>query len=111
MKLTDIIELAKQGYTPADIKELINIQEVQEVQTTEQETQPTADLQEQKVAESEQQNLPEQSADMLIDYKKLYEESQKKLEVAQKSNIKQNIQPENTATDEDILAEFVKGFM
>lgn len=115
MKLGDIIELAKQGYTPNDIKELLslNITE-QEVKTTEQEKQPVLPDQAKKDAESEHKNATEkkeESREDSINYKLLYEDAQKKLEAAQKSNTNKNVQPENTKTDSDLIAEIVAGFM
>lgn len=47
MKLSDIVELAKRGYTPADIKELLSIQEIEA-------TTPPAKKEDSKIEDSKQ---------------------------------------------------------
>lgn len=112
MNLTDIIALAKQGYKPGDIKELIELADSIAPETT---TQPTLSN---TATEDEAVNTlaaPEKPKDesivtpdtKVIDYKKLYEESQAKLADAQKANLNQNIQGE-TKSDYDIVMEWAR---
>ena len=92
MKLTDIIELAKQGYKPADIRELLKIE-------TETEPQPQQDPEPQ----------PEQSAeDPEPDYKTLYEEEKAKRQAAAR---KQEVAKDDTKSVEDTLLDIAKMYI
>lgn len=105
MKLDDIIALAKQGYKPADIKELIEIskEEPKEEEDQKEELQePKEELQEPKEEIQEPKD---------IDYKKLYEESQQALKDAQKKNIKKDASSSEEKTDSEILEDFARSFM
>lgn len=76
MNITDIIALAKQGYKPADIKELIELSTLDvnsDVPDTETGTPDEPD--------TENDNKP-------VDYKALYENSIKELETVKASNKK-----------------------
>ena len=76
MNITDIIALAKQGYKPADIKELIELSTLDvnsDVPEPETETPDESD--------TENDNKP-------VDYKALYENSVKELETVKASNKK-----------------------
>ena len=112
MTLNDIITLAKQGYKPADIKELIQMAEgqddapqVEQVAISTQSEEP----------ESEETPIVEDAAqapevEQSVDYKKLYEEEKKKVETIQQSNVKKNIQG-NETSDIDVFNELAKSFM
>lgn len=111
MNIADIIALAKQGYKPNDIKELLAIAEVSE-QKTEAPEVPAVE--------------PEQTAEdqeKPVDYKILYEQQQAEIEKlkadnkkvsddliqAQKDNINQDISGLNTIeTPIDIWTKFCK---
>lgn len=88
MKFSDIITLAKAGYKPGEIKELLEL-------ATPEEPEP----QPEPVPEPEPAPEPEPEPD----YKSLYEESQKKLKAAQKAVIKQPVTPAEEKSIEDIL--------
>ena len=49
MKFSDIVELAKRGYTPADIKELVSLQEIEA-------TTPPAKKEDSKTEDSKTEN-------------------------------------------------------
>lgn len=111
MTLKDIIELAKQGYTPADIKELLSIN----IEGNSQEL-PQGETDAGEDHESDDATLtPNPTAEVTeadvnsVDYKKLYEDSLIKLAEAQKANIS-TPQPQKE-NDLDILADTIKGFM
>ena len=92
MTIKDILDFAKAGYKPSDVKELMALAEP-----------------EQKEPE---QKEPEQKEPDVPDYKKLYEESQKKLKAAQKANTQQNLASnEKEVTAEDILTDLAASFM
>lgn len=113
MKLTDIIALAKQGYTPSDIKELIAITENAAPDTIpEAEPQP-ATIETVPGEASPDPNIgsPE-PAPAEIDYKKLYEEMtsemdsiKTQLREAQSANRSASINTSND-TPVDILKKF-----
>lgn len=110
MTFSDILALAKQGYTPSDIKELLALsteetaaqvpaEEVPEI-TQKAETQP----EEQKV-----QEVVEKPTEPELDYKALYEESQKKLESIQKSNVQKDYSNNvKNTSDADVLLDIMK---
>ena len=103
MKLTDIIELAKQGYKPSDIRELLKIETETEPQTDpEPETQPEPE----QPAEDPQ---PEQPAeDPQPDYKQLYEEEKAKRQAAAR---KQEVAKDDTKSVEDTLLDIAKMYI
>lgn len=122
MTLTDIITLAKQGYKPADIKELIaladNVDNEQQADNQQEqvqsegansedtaENQPTVDAKEQKPTE------PPANNEQGINYKELYEKSQADLAKAQQFNTRQTVTQPNDKTDEELFSEVVKSFM
>lgn len=84
MNIKDIIALAKAGYKPGEIKELLELA-VPEPEPPKEEPAP----------EPEPEKEPEP------DYKAMYEESQKKLLAAQKANQRQplDIPEEKALTD------------
>ena len=101
MKLTDIIELAKQGYKPADIRELLKIE-------TETEPQPQQDPEPQPEQSAEDPE-PEQSAeDPEPDYKTLYEEEKAKRQAAAR---KQEVAKDDTKSVEDTLLDIAKMYI
>lgn len=103
MTLSDIIALAKQGYKPNDIKELLDIAATSNTPVTAEEP---ADV----PASAEEPAEPEKKEDE-PDYKALYEQSQKDLKEAQKANAR-NPQPEvKTETGIDVLADFARSCM
>lgn len=101
MKLGDVLSLLKAGYTRAEIKEM-------EAQVDEPE-QPEEPKDEDKLREDKLQEPKAEDSDE-PDYKALYEESQKKLQEAQKLNLQKEI-----VVDDDknasALADAIRGFM
>ena len=115
MNLQDIIALAKQGYTPKDIKELIALGS----DDLEKEKPPAEDhTQEDKPDEAnDQKDDATQEAEQELDYKKLYEEEQQKvssltsqLEASQKKNTTENMQGD-VIQNQDIINDLARSFM
>ena len=110
MKLTDIIELAKQGYKPSDIRELLKIETETEPQPQqEQEEQPAEDPQqeqEEHPAEDPQQEQEEHPAEP--DYKQLYEKEKAKRQAAAR---KQEVAKDDTKSVEDTLLDIAKMYI
>lgn len=111
MTITDIIALAKQGYKPSDIKELLEISEKlpAEPQPTENEPQEP-DEREQTPAENNSVETVEEPEKDSVDYKSLYEATQKTVETLQNANINQNIQKDKL-DDSAVFNDIVKSFM
>lgn len=123
MELKDILTFAKAGYTYSQVKELLGIQTPaptpteQQIQIAEHEEkfqEPKEIIQEpkeiiQEIEEPKTETVIKET-EKQIDYKALYEESQKKLKEAQSLNIQTNIEPlkEN---DEEIVIGMISNFL
>lgn len=110
MKFSDIVELAKQGYTPKDIKDLMNLSDDQGTdEDADQKTQDNAPGD--SDAEPEAQPEPEADADDL-DYKSMYEAEKEKTAKLQKLVLSADMSDrENKKSDADIFADVMKSFM
>lgn len=107
MKFEDILALAKQGYKPADIKELLSIQTPDENVSRETIQEVPETVQE----ENEPETVQEES-EPEPDYKTMFEETQKKLQQVQKDNINQNIKGHvDTKTDSELFSDLMRSFM
>lgn len=115
MNLSDIIALAKQGYTPKDIKELIALgSDVSEENEPPAEDHTEGDKPDEA---TDQKGDATQDVDHVLDYKKLYEEEQQKvidlnnkLETAQKKNTKENMQGD-APDDQALINDLARSFM
>lgn len=116
MNLNDIISLAKQGYKPADIKELIALADTNEQVNTTVATSAEVPVEPQPIIvdqNADSVNATEQPIDVKkpeIDYKSMYEQSQKTIAEIQKANLSKDIsgakQDDQTALN-DIVASFM----
>lgn len=109
MKFIDILELAKQGYTPSDIKELMSLSVSDEAEVTPHEETVTEEQEEDVPTTENVQTTHE--AEQTLDYKLMYEESQKMIEKLQKQITRQNIKDDNQQSDEECFAEICRAFM
>lgn len=91
MKLDDIIALAKQGYKPADIKELIELSKEPEPEAVIQGDVPEDGGESDHTTQEDNKPTVAAESPETIDYKQLYEEEHSKLLNAQKDNINQNL--------------------
>ena len=113
LNLNDIIALAKQGYKPSDVKELIELSQTVEASQADQE-QPTETPEEAEAIEApkEEEKKDGAQAAEIVDYKAKVEELEKKLSDLQKANTKQNAdKSENKKSDAELFADVVKSFM
>lgn len=101
IKFSDIIALAKSGYTVSDVKELMQLSETP---SNNDETDTPQDDQEPAAQEPEDQEAEE------VDYKTLYEQEQEKVKRLQAVNRNQNAQT-NEKTDQEILMDLARDFM
>lgn len=115
MKLTDIIDLAKQGYKPADIKELVAISDSTEQPAPDE----PAQEQEVKATEVKEKEAVVTDTSEIDDYKKLIDEmsaklkdTEEKLSKLQHENVRQNIaDTEDTRSSVDIFNDAMRNFM
>ena len=114
MKLTDIIELAKQGYTPKDIKELIalNIDGLEQ-KPPEEDHHEEAD----QHVDNVQKDDATPEAEHVPDYKAMFEASEREikdlkeqLKASQKENTSKNMQGDKT-NDQDLINDLARSFM
>lgn len=111
MILTDIIALAKAGYSPKDIKDLIALSEPtpQAPETPdpepepEPETPPIEDPTEEIPAIDEKSNV--------INYEEKVKELEAKIAEMQKENVSKDISGDETKSDGDLLADLVRKYM
>ena len=89
MKFSDILDLARQGYKPSDIRELLSMD-------TESEPKPETE------PETEPETKPESEPETEPDYKKMYEDTLKKIDALQKANQRQPVE-EHKDTVNDII--------
>ena len=112
MKFTDILELAKQGYKPTDIKELLALApekdtEDKEPEITANNSSETETGSEQTPAGTDNSTVGDEqngTADLQAEINKL----KKQLEQAQKANTTQTVQTEKPKSATDILAGFME---
>lgn len=92
LSLSDLVSLAKAGYTPANVKELIALSEKSEpVKPEEQQSAAAANVEPttasaEPTEATEKEAQPEKTEEKEIDYKELYEKSQEDLKKAQAVN-------------------------
>ena len=116
VSLTDLITLAKAGYTPGQVKELIALSE-QEKPTIPEEQQGAAaatseptTVSPEPIKATENAAQPEEPKKEEIDYKQLYERSQEDLKKAQAANINQNAAPANPIAPMQELKDIVASY-
>ena len=111
MKLDDIIALAKQGYKPGDIKELLSMAE--ENKTAEPETLPEEPAQ-QAAATPEGQppvdTVEQAQTDNTAVLEDKIKELEGKLQQAQQANLDASTAPKKEETAADILADYLQKF-
>ena len=100
LSIPDIIALAKAGYKPSDVKELISLADAKETsedqkdQKSAEEPQKAEGQDAPESAEAEKQPEKEEAAEKAdkddVNYKELYEKSQNDLKAAQEANRKQD---------------------
>ena len=92
VSITDLITLAKAGYTPAQVKELITLSEKAETAKPEEQPGATAGTSDpatespEPIKATENEEKPEDAKKEEIDYKELFEKAQEDLKKAQEAN-------------------------
>lgn len=122
LNLTDIVALAKQGYKPNDIKELIELtKEAPEGKSEDQEQQPKPEEPEKPSEDKpkEEEKKDDAASSNQLDYKEEVEklkaqlqETENKLSKLQKENVRRNADTdENKKSDAEAFADVMKSFM
>lgn len=106
MKFTDIIALAKQGFTPSDIREFLKLDTEQE--TPAEDPQPEQEEQPAEDPQQEQEEQPAEDPQQEPDYKQLYEEEKAKRQAAAR---KQEVAKDDTKSVEDTLLDIAKMYI
>lgn len=103
MNFSDIIALAKAGYSVSDVKELMSLDKNDETVPPENKTLPGTDGKVEADKDKPEEKKVEQEPEPAIDYKLMYEESQKQLKNLQKQNTKTPADETSKTTADDIL--------
>ena len=113
MILTDIIALAKAGYSPKDIKDLIALSEptpqAPETPDPEPEEKPEPETPSIEDPTKEIPAIDEKSN--VIDYQEKVKELEAKIAEMQKENVSKDISGNKTKSDNDLLADLVRKYM
>lgn len=110
MKFSDILALAKNGYSPKDIKDLLAFSdpdepEKQEPEQEKQEPEPKPEPEpEQKQEQKQEQEQPDDKDAKIIDL-------EKKIAELQKLNTTKDLSDKKPQSDDDIFKELMKEFM
>lgn len=121
LNLTDIVALAKAGYKPSDVKELIELSSAQKEQPEEKEveTKDQAEVQDKGSSGSDQPSDETVKATgtasddgAILSYKKKVEELEGKLSKLQTENVHRNSEQNlNKKSDEELLDEITRSYM
>lgn len=115
--LNDIAALAKAGYTPQDVKELMQLSKPTdnlqtEAQPAENKTEQTVLQFENSEPEKSTETAPKESAqpEDVPDYKALYETEKEKVSTLQNKNNNIDVSGNNTTVTEEHLLDIVRSF-
>ena len=120
MTFSDIMALAKNGYKPGDIKELMALQTEQSEQSGANESnQEQSEQSEQSGANESNQEQPEQSGanemealkNQIAELTKKLNDTQSELHKAQKANTQTNVKKDSGQSDTERLNDWARSFM
>ena len=119
INLTDIVALAKAGYKPSEVKELISLANQSEDPAPEGEQKGKAENTEQHDAGKEQPEEAQQNATStpsedgaILSYKEKIQELEEKLQKLQQENVHRDQSGQETEkSDEDLVNEITASFM
>ena len=116
-KLEDIVELAKAGYKPEEVKELIKLSKEGEQEEKKEELKAPEELKEElKAPEELKEELPEEKdssedPSKVVDYKKKVEELESKIAALQAANTRKNMADTDEKSDSETFADVMRSFM
>ncbi len=110
MKFTDIIALAKQGFTPADIREFLKLDTEPETASAEADPAPVSEDPTTEETQAAADPVPEETPadEHEPDYKQLYEEEKAKRQAAAR---KQEVAKDDTKSVEETLLDIAKMYI
>ena len=121
MILTDIIALAKAGYSPKDIKDLIALAEPTPQAPGAQDPEPEQEPEkkQEKKQEPETPSIEDPTKEIpaideksnVINYEEKVKELEAKIAEMQKENVSKDISGNETKSDDDMLADLVRKYM
>lgn len=120
MKFSDILALAKNGYSPKDIKDLMALadpdepdqkQEPEDKQEPEQKQEPEDKQEPDQKQEPEQKQEPDQKQEQPEDKDAKIIDLEKKIAELQKLNTTKDLSDKKPKSDDDIFKELMREFM
>ena len=118
MNIADIVALAKMGYKPSDVKDLIDLASSKEEPPAQEETKEQPEKTEQHEDGKERPDeVPKKDADTskeseaINEYKQKIEELEKKVKDLQSENVHKNNSNADMKSDEDVLNDITRSFM
>mgnify|MGYP006923266470 CR=1 FL=1 len=116
VSISDLITLAKAGYTPGQVKELISLSEKsgQEPMAEEPPAATGANVEPKPASEEPKEateNAQPAKTEDSVDYKSLYEQTKADLDKAQKTNVNQNASAVQTEDADKHLRETISSFL
>lgn len=108
MKFSDVITLAKQGFTPSDIREFLKLETEPETPLAAADPGPEQEPEETPADDTEPEHEEQPADDPEPDYKKLYEEEKAKRQAAAR---KQEVAVDPDKSVEDTLLDIAKMYI
>lgn len=115
--LSDIVALAKQGYSVSDVKELIALTSSEETKPTEDKENQDKKTEQHEAGKEQPEEAPKKSTDKsseviaIDEYKKKIEELEGKLSKLQESNATKDNSEKHEKSDEDIALDLARSYM
>lgn len=118
VSLTDLIALAKAGYTPANVKELITLSETADAAKAEEPqgapeapTEPKSESPEPEKTTATENEPKQATQEEIVDYKALYEKTAAELKAAQAANRSQSAPEDDPDQALKHLGEVITSYM
>lgn len=114
LNIKDIVELAKAGYKPSDVKELITLTGQTGAPVTEKVTETVAETVTETVAETVTETVAETVTETVTEQSPEQMENQKlreQIAEMQLANTRKGLPVPERRSDEDVISDFVKSFM
>ena len=115
--LSDIVALAKQGYSVSDVKELISLASSQETAQDDDKKDQDEKTELHEAGKEQPEEAPKKSTDTSSDesaideYKKKVEELEAKLSKLQQENVTRDNSEKHEKSDEEVLNDITRSFM
>lgn len=117
MKLSDIIALAKAGYSVSDVKELMTLASSEDKEPAPKEEPKDEKTEEPETGKDTASKEPEKSTEApenviaIDEYKKQIEELEKQVKDLQQKNIHTDVSNKPDKSDEDLMNDLTRSFM